>query len=45
LDKEAIRIFERHVDGELSLEQFRLAIEELNERRFGPLPLSGNGCS
>lgn len=45
LDDEAMRIFERHVDGELSGEAFRAAIDELNERRFGPVSISRNGCS
>ena len=36
---------QRHVDGEIDDEEFRAAIGKLNERRFGPLALSGNKCS
>jgi hypothetical protein len=42
LDKEAHQIFQRHVDGEITDEGFRAAIDELNERKFRPLSLSGN---
>jgi hypothetical protein len=45
LDDESRRIFQRHVDGEIGLEEFRAAIDELNERRFGPLSVSRNGRS
>jgi hypothetical protein len=45
LDDESKRIFQRHVDGEISDEEFRAAIDELNERRFGPISVSGNGRS
>jgi len=37
------RIFQRHVDGEIGDEELAAAIDELNERRCGPLPVSGNG--
>jgi hypothetical protein len=43
LDDELKRIFRRHVDGEISDEELGAAIDELNERRFGPLPISRNG--
>ena len=43
LDDESQLIFQRHVDGEISFEQFRAAIDELNERRFGSVSVSRNG--
>jgi hypothetical protein len=45
LDDQSKLIFKRHVDGEIGDEELRAAICELNERRFGPLLLSGNGRS
>ena len=45
LDDESKSVFQRHVDGEISFEEFRAAINELNERRFGPLSVSRNGRS
>ena len=45
LDEESKHIFQRHVDGEISFEEFRGAIDELNERRFGPVSVSRNGRS
>jgi hypothetical protein len=43
--KEALDIYERYVDGELTLEQLGGEIDALNERDYGPLPLSRNGRS
>lgn len=43
LDDESKRIFQRHVDGEISDPEFGAAIDELNERRFGPISVSKNG--
>ena len=43
MDEEAKRIFQRHVDGEITSAEFRAAIDDLNERKFRPVPLSGNG--
>lgn len=43
LDDESTCIFQQHVDGEITFEQFRAAIDELNERRFGFIPVSRNG--
>lgn len=43
LDDELKRIFLRHVDGEIGDDELGAAIDELNERRFGPLPVSRNG--
>ena len=45
LDDESKRIFQRHVDGEIGFEEFRAAIDDLNERRFGPVSVSRNGRS
>ena len=45
LDDESKRIFQRHVDGEIGFEEFRAAIDELNERRFGPVSVSRHGRS
>jgi hypothetical protein len=45
MDEEAKRIFQRHIDGEIASEEFRAAIDDLNERKFRPLSLSGNGRS
>jgi hypothetical protein len=45
LDDESKRIFQRHVDGEISDEEFRAAIDDLNERQFGPISVSGDECS
>ena len=45
LDDEAKQIFQRHVDGEISFDEFRGAVDELNERRFGPVSVSRNGRS
>ena len=45
LDDESTRIFQRHVDGEIDFEEFRAAIDERNERRFGPVSVSRNGRS
>jgi hypothetical protein len=43
LDSDLKHIFQRHVDGEIGDEELAAAIDELNESRFGPLPVSGNG--
>jgi hypothetical protein len=43
MDEEAKRIFQGHVDGQISSEEFRAAIDDLNERKFRPVSLSGNG--
>ena len=45
LDDESKRIFQRHVDGEIGFEEFRAAIDDLNERRFGSVSVSRNGRS
>ena len=43
MDEETKRIFQRHIDGQISSEEFRAAIDDLNERKFRPVSLSGNG--
>jgi hypothetical protein len=43
LDIELRQIFQRHVDGEIGDEELAAAIDGLNERCFGSLPVSGNG--
>jgi hypothetical protein len=45
LDEESKGFFQRHVDGEIDFQEFRAAIDELNERRFGSVPVSRNGRS
>jgi hypothetical protein len=45
LDDESTRIFQRHVDGEIGFEEFRAAIDEWNERRFGSVSVPRNGRS
>jgi len=42
---EAIAIYQRHAEGEISLEEAGREIEKLNDRDFGPLRLPGNGRS
>jgi hypothetical protein len=42
LDDESTRIFQMHVNGDIGDEEFRAAIDELNERRFGPICVSRN---
>jgi hypothetical protein len=42
LDEDLMRIFQRHVNGEISDEELRSEIDEFNERRLGPLPVSRN---
>ena len=42
MDEEAKRIFQRHINGEISFEGFRAAIDDLNERKFRPASQSGN---
>jgi Antitoxin VbhA len=41
MDDEAKQIFQRHIDGEITSEEFRTAIDDQNEREFRPC--SGNG--
>ena len=39
---EARAIFQRYIDGELTLEQMGAQIDTLHERRIGPVRLSGD---
>jgi hypothetical protein len=43
LDDDLKRLFQQHVDGEIGDKELGNAIDELNERRFGPQPVSRNG--
>jgi hypothetical protein len=43
MDQEAKRIFQRHVQGEISFEQLRAALRDLNERKFRPVSVSRSG--
>jgi hypothetical protein len=45
LDHEARRTFQRHVQGEISFEQFRAALQDLNGRKFRPVSVSRHGRS
>ena len=40
LDDRAAAIFQRYVDGELTLTELGAAVDELNDREFGPVHLS-----
>ena len=42
---EAVDIFERYVDGDITLEQVGVEIDALNDRDYGPLPIPRNGRS
>ncbi len=41
--EEAQSIYQRYVDGELTLKQMGAAIEVLHDREYGPISVSGNG--
>jgi len=36
-------IYQRYVDGELTLEEMGAEIEKLHDRQYGSVPVSGNG--
>jgi hypothetical protein len=40
---EAQSIYQRYVDGKLTIEQMGAEIEALHDRQHGPVPVSGNG--
>ena len=40
---EAHAIYQRYVEGELTLEQMGAEIEALHDREHGPIPVSRNG--
>ncbi len=41
--REAHSIYQRYVDGELTLEQMGAEIEALHDREYGPVPIPRNG--
>ncbi len=43
--QEAIGIFERYVDGGITIDQVGSEIDALHDRKYGPLPLPRNGRS
>lgn len=44
-DQEAAAIFQRHIDGELTVAEMGAAIDELNDREFGPVRIPRNGST
>jgi hypothetical protein len=40
---EALAIFQRHVDGDLNMEEAGKEIEKMHDRKYGPVRLSENG--
>jgi hypothetical protein len=40
---EAQSIYQRYVDGELTLQEMGAEVEALHDREYGPVPVSGNG--
>ena len=43
--EEAIDIFQRYVEGDLTLKEMGGAVDQLLDRQYGPLRLSRNECS
>ena len=43
LGDEAIELYRRYADGEISLDELGAAIAALHDSRYGPVPISGNG--
>ena len=43
--REALAIFQRYVDRELTSEELELAFDQLFDRKYGPVRLSRNECS
>jgi hypothetical protein len=43
--QEAVSIFERYVEGELTLEQVGTEMDALHDRKYGPVPVPRNGSS
>lgn len=41
-DAETDALFQRYANGEMTLEEMGQAIDELNDREFGPLRLAGH---
>lgn len=42
---EAKGIFQRYVEGDVSLKEMGRAVDQLLDRQYGPVRLSGNDCS
>ena len=42
---EARDIFQRYVDGDLTLEEMARTVDQLLDRQYGPVRLSRNECS
>jgi len=42
---EAKGVFQRYVEGDLSLKEMGRAVDQLLERQYGPVRLSRNDCS
>lgn len=40
--RSALAVFERYVNGELSIEEMGAEVQALNAREFGPVPVPGN---
>jgi hypothetical protein len=43
--QEALAIYQRYVDGEITLKQVGVEIEALHDRKYGPVRLPRNGRS
>ena len=43
--EEAKGIFQRYVEGDLTLQEMGRAVDELLDRQYGPVRLSRNKCS
>ena len=43
--EEAIDIFQRYVEGDLTLKEMGGAVDQLLDRQYGPVRLSRNECS
>jgi len=43
--EEAKGIFQRYVEGDLTLQEMGRAVDELLDRQYGPVRLSRNECS
>ena len=43
--EEALAIFQRYADGELTREEMGAEIDAMHDRKYGPVPVSRNGRS
>jgi hypothetical protein len=41
--EEALSIFQRYADGELTIEEMGSEIDAMHDREYGPVPVSRNG--